>query len=550
MKTLLLLLTIGLYSIPGLSQTTPQKFNYQGVARNSSGVTLSNQNISIKVQILDSDSSTIVYEEIHSATTNQFGLFSLQIGGGVVNSGLFASIQWGSGRKFIRTFVDLTGGTNHQLMGTSQLLSVPYALQAGSAGNETLKSVSNRGSKADSILEYTQNNILKYSDRSLIDKGYTKRYAQKVYDKLRRNDTLKILCWGTSLTYGWNFPGGVDFGINGRETILDRAQNQYPESLDSTLKARNSKCQVINHGYPGDNSRNLLSRWVSDTSLRPDLIIIECGYNDAGNFGGNGFVPVLEYKNNMDSLVDRALKMGASVLFITSTPINHGQNRRVSYFKSLMMQIALERDIPVIDMSSVMKKHGEQFNGFTVDGLHFTGASYQTLGIQVADYILNGSGTVGIKSRFTHPQDGFSQYEFDVDLGFGLKYTQGNGITSANYSVDTLNIATRDIVQRKIDSLANIAISTQQQPITTVTNNKTLDNSYYTVLVDATSGNIVITLPTASANNGRIYIIKKIDSTTNSVSFTSAEGTQVLNTQWIGKQIQSNGSNWYITGSF
>lgn len=112
------------------AQNTPQKLSYQAVARNTAGVTINNQSVGVKAEIVDADQTTVLYAETHTATTNQFGLFTLQIGGGTVSSGTFSSINWGSGNKFIRTSVDLTGGTNYQLMGMSQLLSVPYALYA------------------------------------------------------------------------------------------------------------------------------------------------------------------------------------------------------------------------------------------------------------------------------------------------------------------------------------------------------------------------------------------------------------------------------------
>lgn len=112
------------------AQVAPQKFNYQAVARNSTGTTIINQAISVKVDIVDSNQTTILYTEIHNTTTNQFGLFSLQIGAGFAITGTFSSINWGAREKYIRTSADLTGGTNYQLLGMSQLLSVPYALYA------------------------------------------------------------------------------------------------------------------------------------------------------------------------------------------------------------------------------------------------------------------------------------------------------------------------------------------------------------------------------------------------------------------------------------
>lgn len=112
----------------------PQKFNYQAVARNAQGQLLLNQTIKIRASILNgSATGTSQYRETHSVTTNaQTGLFSISIGGGVViaGSGAFSAITWGSGTKYLKIEMDPAGGNNFVLVGTSQLLSVPYALYA------------------------------------------------------------------------------------------------------------------------------------------------------------------------------------------------------------------------------------------------------------------------------------------------------------------------------------------------------------------------------------------------------------------------------------
>ncbi|MCH8318195.1 MAG: hypothetical protein IIA88_06825, partial [Bacteroidetes bacterium] len=114
---------------------TPQSFNYQAIARDISGNILANQNVSFKIIILKtSTTGTVVYSETHSIITNQFGLVNIQIGNGTVVSGDLSTIDWGTDIYFVRIEMDVAGGVNYQLMGTSQLLSVPYALYAQSAG--------------------------------------------------------------------------------------------------------------------------------------------------------------------------------------------------------------------------------------------------------------------------------------------------------------------------------------------------------------------------------------------------------------------------------
>jgi hypothetical protein len=143
MKKLILSLLLFM-SIYSNAQSVPQRLNYQAVARNSSGNILSNQALSVKIDILDTDLVTQLYSESHVLTTNQFGLFTLLIGNGTVLSGQFSAISWGNGSKHLRTSIDLTSGTNYQVMGTTQLVSVPYALhslRADSLKNASMSSV-------------------------------------------------------------------------------------------------------------------------------------------------------------------------------------------------------------------------------------------------------------------------------------------------------------------------------------------------------------------------------------------------------------------------
>jgi hypothetical protein len=125
---------------------TPQAIPYQAVARNSASVPLSNQAIRVRFSVRDSlIAGTIVYRETHTTTTNSLGIFNLNVGKGTVVSGTFAGINWGKNAKFIQVEMDATGGTNYTDLGTQQMLSVPYAIRAGSVdpvvGESTIKSL-------------------------------------------------------------------------------------------------------------------------------------------------------------------------------------------------------------------------------------------------------------------------------------------------------------------------------------------------------------------------------------------------------------------------
>ena len=129
-KYLLSIICFLFVSISMFSQS-PQAFKYQSVVRDAQGNALANQNVSFKISILQSTSTgSSVYSETQNVTTNAFGLANLSIGSGVVVSGNFSSIAWESDNFFIQTELDISGATGYILMGSTQLLSVPYALHS------------------------------------------------------------------------------------------------------------------------------------------------------------------------------------------------------------------------------------------------------------------------------------------------------------------------------------------------------------------------------------------------------------------------------------
>ncbi len=116
----------------------PQKFNYQGIARDAKGTPLVKQKMTLKLSVLaTSDATFAEYEEIQMVTTNEFGLYTLQIGNGTPVSGEMKSVKWETGNKYIKVAIDPNGANNFVEAGTSQLLSVPYALYADKAGSST-----------------------------------------------------------------------------------------------------------------------------------------------------------------------------------------------------------------------------------------------------------------------------------------------------------------------------------------------------------------------------------------------------------------------------
>jgi hypothetical protein len=137
MNKIILLFSFTFLSLVVLAQT-PQAFNYQAVARDNAGMPIPNKVVNIRISILQgSATGTPVYTETFNLSTNKLGLFNLQMGTGTVQSGTFANINWGSSTYFSRVEIDPAGGTNFTVLGTSPMLSVPYALYAKKVETES-----------------------------------------------------------------------------------------------------------------------------------------------------------------------------------------------------------------------------------------------------------------------------------------------------------------------------------------------------------------------------------------------------------------------------
>ena len=134
MKKLFTLLVLAITIIA--TAQAPQGFNYQATVRNSSGALVINQNVLFKFNImLNSQTSLPVYSETHQAPTDDLGQVNLTVGSGTATTGTFAGINWGSGTYYLG--IELNTGSGYVAMGTTPLLSVPYALYANSAGSTT-----------------------------------------------------------------------------------------------------------------------------------------------------------------------------------------------------------------------------------------------------------------------------------------------------------------------------------------------------------------------------------------------------------------------------
>ena len=133
-KTILTLLSV-LFCAITFSQNVPQGINYQALARDTAGADLENDTLIVQFSIINSGS--VSWQENHTVTTNDFGLFTAIIGNGTTTNGgssiTFDLIDWGAAAHSLKVEIDY--GNGYLDMGTTDFMSVPYSLHAKTAAN-------------------------------------------------------------------------------------------------------------------------------------------------------------------------------------------------------------------------------------------------------------------------------------------------------------------------------------------------------------------------------------------------------------------------------
>lgn len=184
----------------------PQKMSYQAVIRNASNALVTNQAVGIRISILQgSPTGTVVYQELFNPNpqTNVNGLVNIEIGGGVPIAGTFSAINWSAGPYYLKSETDPSGGTNYTIVGTSQILSVPYALYAITSqtasdavtltGNQTIDSTKTFNGKIRALggIGMGMKNIYNLADPINGQDAVTKAYADQMLDSNGKGSLIK-----------------------------------------------------------------------------------------------------------------------------------------------------------------------------------------------------------------------------------------------------------------------------------------------------------------------------------------------------------------------
>jgi uncharacterized protein (TIGR02145 family) len=290
MKKLYTLLSIVFIAV-SLSAQIPQQMSYQAVIRNSSNGLVASSNVGMRISILQgSATGTPVYVETQAPTSNSNGLITIEIGGGTPVTGTFSGIDWSTDKYFIKTEADPLGGTTYTITGTSQLLSVPYALYAKTAGtSDTLQS---------------QINMLK---NSLAAGGVVVDYENNVYNTIKIGtqvwmaENLKTTKYndGTAIP---NIAGDATWdaatagaycdynNTQANSTTYGRLYNWYAVDNNSTTRvASNGGKNVCPTGWhvPTDAEWTTLTDYLTNNGYGYESSGSDIGKSMAATFGWN-----------------------------------------------------------------------------------------------------------------------------------------------------------------------------------------------------------------------------------------------------------------------
>lgn len=196
------------FIVMSLFAQAPQAFNFQGVVRDKNGKLLNEQSLGVMFSIYKgSASGEKVYEEYVQAQTDKAGVISLPVGKGMGVSGRFSDINWSEGIFYLKTSVILPNTTQAVEIGTLQLLSVPYALYAETAGNSS--GASDGIWKKTSSYIYTEAPVFvnNTTDQSLVTIMAFNESPRNGFLTVNGDDDIKVMLMAAQSTGGSH--GGV-----------------------------------------------------------------------------------------------------------------------------------------------------------------------------------------------------------------------------------------------------------------------------------------------------------------------------------------------------
>ena len=289
----------------------PDQMSYQAVVRDNLNNPVSSQAVGMQISVLQTNSTgTAVYVETQTPTTNLNGLISIKVGAGTVVSGDFAAIDWAAGPYFIKTETDPTGGTSYTITGTTQMLSVPYALHANTAGNAFSGNYNDLTNKPGIELY----GDIKEGFQSADHNGWI-----KLDGRLLSTLTTEQQAQAAVLGFVTNLPNATNAYLSQNEDTLGHltgsntkyiAQNQLPNVTLTGTTATDG-----NHAHALSLSGSL----TGGLGINGNLVTV-------GGSGSDSSAPVTSSGNHNHELTTSSINGGETQVALDATPLTMSVN--------------------------------------------------------------------------------------------------------------------------------------------------------------------------------------------------------------------------------
>jgi hypothetical protein len=382
MKRIILNALLCLITSTSLPAQVTDRMNYQAVARDASGNILGNQLVSIRLTVEDGSGGSALYVETHSATTNQFGLFTLQIGNGSVVSGVYSNIDWSVGNHWLKVEMDPAGGSSYTDMGESQLLSVPYANYAASGGTPYY---------AGNGIDITSNTI--------------------------------------SLTNTTVNPGTYGDNVNIPQLTID-AQGRITDAINAPISG------FLPAGTSGQTLRHNGSDWIANSNLYNDGSSIGIGTTSPVgllHLNNPGGTAILTLSHNFNTHIEAAndVANGASLRFYTTASSTTGERMRISSEGMVGIGTTLpEQSLHVngvIRANSIENDQSNDFEIFSTANTNYQADEHVFSTAFNERMRIDNAGDIGI--GFSYPQQ-----KLDVNGAIKIGTTSSNVAGSIRYT--------------------------------------------------------------------------------------------------------------------
>ncbi len=567
----------------------PYGINYQAVARNAEGYPISNTEIVLEISILKGTGNEIVWQETHIGTTDKFGLLNVVIGKGsstlVGTVLIFKDINWTADKYFVKVRADF-GDENFVNgmvdLGITPLQSVPYALvaaRAEEAPNPNLSDVVNVNESALNLNDGIAWNGTAWQAGSFF---LSKDGSTDLTGDWTISTNNISLTSGTLLTNALKTNSGAT--INNFSTDILLGSGSTSDASVSTQKAVKTYVDVTRTGLITYVDNKFATTWIS----AGDNL-----YNETKKIGIGTDTPLDKFHADLGTegfLVTGTYSSGETVITKTGSIMFYSPAKAA--FRAGFDELGVWQDGKLGLYSAAFGKSTEASGAYSFSfGLEnvasgsqsFAGGVYNTAtgantvvfgqnnsadgrsSFVIGEHLIAESYLETVFGRYNRKKTSFQAVDGINYQNSDLLFVIGNGTGTANSErknaftiVKNGNVG----IKTTLDPTSTLQVEgSVASTIQTVNSNTTLTVDNNVVLVDASGGNVDITLPVVVDGTdylclGREYTIKKIDGTLNNVNVVGTATATIdgqssisLSEQWYFVKIINDGNQWYIIGT-